>query len=250
MEKLFDVFMMTFVALFLTVPFVSIFIILVWPELEKALDAAVVRWIVKIRKVKGIFDAKESRRQQEERIRLMRNIDHDIRVLKQRDIFLRAMVLEFAAEGKVEEIEGLDFIGPKNWRKKLADSKERLRTHEGYCESLFYTAPEWPKVRGYMKSLDRLNKKWGKEKARLYLRDAGIDMCKGGGCCSRSCGCCWRPRSMSPSGELYYSHCTVFCLCCIRERGLASLKQYAFRIPEWIYNKTPTEVAEAQLRLS
>ncbi|EEQ28314.1 uncharacterized protein MCYG_01202 [Microsporum canis CBS 113480] len=146
MEKLFDVFMMTFVALFLTVPFVSIFIILVWPELEKALDAAVVRWIVKIRKVKGIFDAKESRRQQEERIRLMRNIDHDIRVLKQRDIFLRAMVLEFAAEGKVEEIEGLDFIGPKNWRKKLADSKERLRTHEGYCESLFYTAPEWPKI--------------------------------------------------------------------------------------------------------
>ncbi|KAM5466177.1 hypothetical protein MferCBS49748_004550 [Microsporum ferrugineum] len=58
------------------------------------------------------------------------------------------MVLEFAAEGKVEEIEGLDFIGPKNWRKKLADSKERLRTHEGYCESLFYTTPEWPKVRG------------------------------------------------------------------------------------------------------
>ncbi|DAA79682.1 TPA_exp: Uncharacterized protein A8136_0455 [Trichophyton benhamiae CBS 112371] len=58
------------------------------------------------------------------------DVAHDMNVFRQRDIFLRTMVLASVVMGKIKEIETFDMIGPKNWKLKLADSKQRLGTWE------------------------------------------------------------------------------------------------------------------------
>lgn len=61
-----------------------------------------------------------------------------------------------------------------------------------------------------------------------------------GGCCSRGCGCCRKPRQPSTgqksSANGATSHCTVACGCCIRERGfyIPSSERLEEATDEWI----------------
>lgn len=149
------------------------------------------------------------------------DVAHDMNVFRQRDIFLRTMVLASVVMGKIKEIETFDMIGPKNWKLKLADSKQRLGTWEQYYSSLIRRQPPTSRVR-------RLVESW------LFLDGygQGKHQCKAAqGCCARGCGCCQKPRGMILPGELYYSHCTTFCLCCTRARGFTKLSMdYTFRV--------------------
>ncbi|KAM5469616.1 hypothetical protein MferCBS49748_002978 [Microsporum ferrugineum] len=153
------------------------------------------------------------------------------------------MLIECAVKGKVEQVETLDTLGPKGWQEKLADSKSRLWLQKRQHSSLFEGAPEGAMVREYIKATYRSNKEKERNPVRVQRRKTLVQACvDDGGCCSRDCGCCQRPRDVSPSGELYYGHCTPYCLCCARERGFIGIpKEYNFKLPEWKPTAEDTE---------
>ena len=63
---------------------------------------------------------------------------------------------------------------------------------------------------------------------RYLAQEKFVKPCKeNGGCCATDCGCCSKPRDVTPSGEVFYAHCTSLCLCCIRRRGFVRL------VPTW-----------------
>lgn len=152
--------------------------------------------------------------------RRLDNVAHDIKALRQRDILLRTMILDTVVIGKVKDIETFDAIGPTDWKLKLVDSKQRLGTWEQYYSYLLRQQPLMSRVRREVKSWLFPDGK-GREKRQCKAAQ---------GCCARGCGCCQKPRGMILSGELHYSHCTAFCLCCTRARGFTKVSpQYTFR---------------------
>ncbi|EFR03118.1 hypothetical protein MGYG_06113 [Nannizzia gypsea CBS 118893] len=167
------------------------------------------------------------------------DVAYDIGALKQRDILLRSAVLDAAARGRLKDIENFDDLGPKDWRLKLADSKKRLWACEQVYSQLLKDQPLHSRIPQYVKSWFLME-----GETSIYTIKHGKGQCRDAqGCCSRGCGCCQKPRGMLPSGQLYYSHCTAFCPCCIRSRGIAMLpKECTLRGSDRLYSTLQIEV--------
>ncbi|EGD89613.1 hypothetical protein H112_03243 [Trichophyton rubrum D6] len=197
---------------------------------EGLFDTLHIYWVSnKIRKTKELFQTKSQIQKQTDWVEEWEYLDEEREFLRQRDYFLRETFLDYAAKDKLDELDGLDNFGPKLWEDKLADSKARLWLNEQKHVELTGSRPEGPKIRSWVMESDRIKRMVSKIGLPRYLaQEKFVKPCKeNGGCCATDCGCCSKPRDVTPSGEVFYAHCTSLCLCCIRRRGFVRL------VPTW-----------------
>ncbi|KAM5470824.1 hypothetical protein MauCBS54593_003868 [Microsporum audouinii] len=196
------------------------------PSFEQVFDGLRIYWASdRIRKIKELFQTKNQLKEQSDWIKEWEYLDAEQKALKQRDIFLRETFIEYATKDKLDELDGLDTFGPKIWEDKLADSKTRLWLNKKAHLDASKKMPEGPRIRGWMANSTRAQQVISKIGESRYLaQEKHAKPCRdNGGCCARACGCCKKPRDVSPEGEIYYAHCTTLCLCCIRSRGFVRL---------------------------
>ncbi|KAK2878147.1 hypothetical protein FQN49_001098 [Arthroderma sp. PD_2] len=195
---------------------------------EEIFDYIRIYWVSnKIRNLKELFQSKQELKRQLDWIDMRADLQSEWEVLKQRDIFLREMFIEYATKDKLKELDGLDDLGPRSWEDKLADSRTRLWLNKRAHLETLQNIPKGPRTRGWMVKYTRVERKFSKMGyARCLAQKEYTEPCReNGGCCARDCGCCTKPRDVSPTGEVHYSHCTSLCLCCIRRRGFVRLDQ-------------------------
>lgn len=108
---------------------------------------------------------------------------------------------------------------------KIAKLNKAYWEHRQALVPLIQRKPKVPYIREW--DMERLRKRggmtlmWWAESVTCVLR---------GGCCTRACGCCEKPRRtyMEPNSrksgskkdlKYSYAHCTSECRCCIQSRG-------------------------------
>lgn len=204
---------------------------------EKLFDTLHIYWVSnKIRKTKELFQTRSQIQKQTDWIGEWEYLDEQREFLRQRDYFLRETFLDYAAKDKLEELDGLDKYGPNLWEDKLADSRARLWLNEQKHVNLARSRPEGPKIRSWVMESDRIKRTIARIGLPRYLaQEKFVKPCEeNDGCCARDCGCCSKPRDVSPSGEVFYAHCTSLCLCCIRRRGIVRLVPTQRNIPGFV----------------
>lgn len=200
------------------------------PDYEKLFERMHLYWFATmLRDIKAlfIFTSYDKQMEQVNWTHEMNALTRQKHMLEQRDIFLKELVIEYATKDKLHEISKLANDGPEDWKQKLDDQKMRMQIHQNHVYEHFARAPDGYIIREWKMRFHRANKTVRKDPIRCILEQELVDACKArGGCCKRKCQCCSKARGLSVEGRLIYTHCTLYCGCCIRDRG------FTYRDPE------------------
>ncbi|EFQ96666.1 hypothetical protein MGYG_08589 [Nannizzia gypsea CBS 118893] len=145
---------------------------------------------------------------------------------RQRQIFLRETIIEFAMQGKLDKIHDLDNWGPRNWQHKLLNEAGKAWALTNEWHDLHQRKPEGPGIRLRDARISQIHKTLRNNPTKHLSQRYLVEACEArGGCCARACQCCMKPRGQYPDKRLYYAHCTLFCGCCVRSRGFVRHKE-------------------------
>ena len=145
---------------------------------------------------------------------------------RQRQIFLREIIIEYVTQGKLDKISNLDNWGPRDWQHKLLNEANEAWALINEYHDLYQRKPRGPRVRLRDNYISQVYNTLLNNPTKHLSQKSLVEACEArGGCCARACQCCMKPRGQYPNKRLYYAHCTLFCGCCVRNRGFVQHKE-------------------------
>ncbi|KAM5431742.1 hypothetical protein MferCBS31731_007802 [Microsporum ferrugineum] len=145
---------------------------------------------------------------------------------RQRQIFLRETIIEYATQGKLDKINDLDNWGPRDWQHKLLNEAGEAWALANEWHDLHQRKPSSPRIRLRDARISQIHKTLLNNPTKHLSQEHLVEACETrGGCCARVCQYCMKPRGQYPDKRLYYAHCTLFCGCCVRSRGFVRHKE-------------------------
>ena len=148
--------------------------------------------------------------------------DIRVRSIVQREIYVREEIdalrkahgdWQITPEGTAVEADDKKVVKLGEWEEELRDLEVQYCQLKRKIWFLRCNLKDGPLRRAFLDT--RKDPNWHFKNSWLRQDCAGR-----GGCCSRDCGCCKRPRNTNR--DLDRGHCTVNCGCCVRNRGFAS----------------------------
>lgn len=162
-----------------------------------------------VRYLQTMFMSDESLEEQREWAMFDDFVDWQRIAIAQRETYLKEEIAAWRATAQASKMEAdQQPVKIKNLKKelKMLDKKYRVCERAQYEHRL--QKPHGPITRDYDTRRELLMK------GRIVLGSQCADCTENGGCCSRDCKCCLRPRNTHR--EPRYSHCTRRCGCCVR----------------------------------